>query len=298
MKSRMRLGQKLVTVVALLGSLAPALRSETFIIDTNKTYVAVSGSALGSAFQEQGPGSMTTHFSGQLVANLVGNTIQFTDGSSLAGLDSAAWQPKADGSAGSEPANFGASLAILLSNGKAAARKIQLNALSPVAILADGQFDSSGMVFSFPTNSVSTLAYRVTGLLAQSGAIQLTGYATNKVTTLASLTTTGDQQVLTVPVDAQFIFKLVSEGDTILKVKGEFVATRTTQVPLVLQPIRVQNQVVILRWTGIPGQAYQVEASPDLGTWQNKATNIVFPTSDYSWTGPATAIWEFFRVGR
>lgn len=294
----MRLARKLVTGVALLGSLAPVLQSETFIVDTNKTLVTLSGSALGSAFQEQGPGSMTIFFTGQLAANVVGNTIQFTEGSSLTALDSNSWQPKADGSDGSEPANFGASLALFFSSGKAAARKIQLAALSPVATVSDGQFDSSGLIFSFPTNSVSTFAYRVTGLLVQSGNIKLTGYATNKVTTMASLKTTGDQQVLTIPVDTQFLFKLVSDGDTILKLKGELVATRITQVPLVLQPIRVQNQVVTLHWTGIPDQAYQVEVSPDLGTWQKKATNIVFPTSDYTWTGPATATREFFRVGR
>jgi hypothetical protein len=292
-----RLAQKLVTGVALLGSLAPALQSETFILDT-KSYVTVSGSTLGSALQEQGPGSLTTHFTGQLAANVAGSTIQFTEASSLIALDSNAWQPKADGSDGSEPANFGASVSVFFSSGKAAARKIRLAAMSPVTTVSDGQFDSSVLVFSFPTNSVSSFAYRVTGLLAQSGSIVLTGYATNKVTTMASLKTTGDLQVLTIPVDAQFLFKLVSDGDTILRLKGELVATRSTQVPLVVQPIRVQNQVVTLHWAGIPDQAYQVEASSDLGAWQKKATNIIFPTSDYTWTGPATATREFFRVGR
>ncbi len=287
-----------VVNAAILTLLMPMVCGEVFIVDTNKTMITISGSTIGSAFKEQGVGSMTTHYSGQLAASLEGSTIQFMEASTLTAMDSGSWEPKADGSDGKEPANYGATVSIPFSTGKAALRKVSLNAFSPPATITDGQFDSSGLVFAFPTNSVSSFAYRVSGLMAQSGSFILTGYATNKVTTLGSLKTEGNEQVLTIPVDTQFLFKLVSDGDTVVKLKGELVATRTTLAPLVVKSLTVQTQVVTLQWTGIPNQAYQVEASPDLGSWQKKATNIVFPTSDYSWSGPATEAKEFFRVGR
>lgn len=270
---------------------------EVFTVDTNQSSIALSGSVLGFTLAEQGAGSLTTTLAGTLNADVTDNTIQFTGQSLLAAQNNGSWQPKADGTAGSEPANYGAQASSILGNALAALRQIQLDATSPSLSVTNGQFDSGSLTFFFPVNAPSSLAYTVSSLfLNKSGALALSGYSTNKVTTLASLATVGGQQILTIPVNAQYFFTLVSANDTTVSLKGQLVATRVASVPLAIQSITVQTQVVTLQWQSAPGQLYQVQSSTDLAHWTTNAANVTSPTNSYSWSGAASAPSGFFRL--
>ncbi|MHB8520460.1 MAG: hypothetical protein ACYDH9_06850 [Limisphaerales bacterium] len=272
--------------------------ADSLTLDTNQSSITISGSILGYGFVEQGSGSLTTHYSGSIQTAQAAGTIQFTGQSLIQAQDNGTWQPKADGSAGSDPANYGATASAGFATAKAALRNILLDATSPAISVNNGQFDSASLVFGFPSSATSTLAYNVSGFINQSGAKPLTGYATNNVTSLATLTTAGGQQTLTIPVDATFLFSLLSANDTTINLKGQLVAVSSAAAPLTIQSVAVQNQVVTLHWQGAPGEQYQVHASADLAVWQTNAVNVTSSTTDYTWSGPATASIQFFRLAK
>jgi hypothetical protein len=286
----------LLGVALLAVNLGHSALAEVFTIDSSRSSVTISGSLLGNTAVEQAPGSLTTTYAGTLVTALGAGTIQFTGQSVIQARTNGVWQPKADGSDGSEPANYGTQASSVLGTGKAALRSVQFDAVSPVINVVGGQFDASSLVFSFPTNVTSTLAYRVTGFIGTSGAKTLTGYATNKVGAVATLATVGSQQTLTIPLDATFVFTLVSSGDTIVNVKGQLVATRGATAPLTIGSIKVQAKTVTLQWQDAPGQQFQVRSSTNLNTWQTNASNVTSSTGTYTWSGAATAVRQFFRI--
>ncbi len=275
----------------------PAL-AEVFTIDTNQSSVTISGSILGYTFIEQGPGSLTTSYGGTLQATLAAGTIQFTGQSLIQARTNGSWQPKADASAGSEPANYGTLANAGIATARAALRNIQFDASSPMINVANGQFDARSLTFSFPTNATSALAYNVTGLISMSGVKPLSGYATNKVTSQATLAVSGNQQTLTIPVDATFLFTLASQNDTTVNLKGQLVATRGATAPLAIQSIKVQAQAVTLQWQSTPSQQFQVQSSTNLSAWQTNAVNVTSDTGTYTWSGAATAVKQFFRIAK
>lgn len=273
----------------------PAL-AEIFTIDANQSSVTISGSILTYTLNQQGPGSLTTTYEGTLQAALATGTIQFTGQSLIQAQTNGTWQPKADGSSGSEPADYAATANAGIATAMAALRSIEFDATSPVINVANGQFDASSLMFSFPTNAASTLAYNISGFITKSGAVPLSGYATNKVTTQASLAAAGNQQTLTIPVDATFLFSLTSPNDTTVALKGQLVATHATTPPLTIQSINVQAQTVTLQWQSAPGQQFQVLSSTNFNTWRTNAANVTLTTDTYTWSGPATAPEQFFQI--
>ncbi len=247
---------------------------------------------------EQGAGSLTASYEGTLETALGAGTIQFTGQSLIQAQNSGSWQPKADGSAGSAPANYGGLASAGIATVVAALRNVQFDATSPVINVASGQFDARSLTFSFPTNATSTLAYNVAGLISTSGVEPLSGYATNKVTSQATLGTNGDEQTLIIPVDATFLLTLVSQDDTTVSVKGQLVASRSTTIPLAIQSIKVQAQTATLQWQSAPGQQFQVLSSTNLNTWQTNAANVTSATGTYTWSGAATAVRQYFRIAK
>lgn len=276
-------------------SSAPACAT-VFNLDTNQSVISISGSVLGATFSQQGSGSLTTHYSGTIEATVSGSSIQFDGGSAIAAFTNGTWQPMADGSAGSAPADYGATAnqGIIVAN--AALRNILFDATSPAISIVGGQFDSHTLTFSFPSNAVSSLAYRVTGAISESGSKSLTGDATNNVSSLATLATNSGQQTLTIPVNATFHFTLLTSGDTVITVNGEFVAVTSPVTPLTIQGITVQTQMVTLQWQSAANQQFQVESSPDLVDWTTNAPNVTSSTSTYTWSGPVTNGTRFYRL--
>ncbi|MBU6401573.1 MAG: hypothetical protein KGS61_14745 [Verrucomicrobia bacterium] len=272
--------------------------AQVFNVDTNRSSITISGSILGYSFAQQGPGSLTANYSGSIQTTQTPGTMQFTGQSAIQALNSGSWEPKSDGTTGSEPANYGAQASAGFATAKAALRNIQLLLTSPAVTVVNGQFDSSSLVVGFPTNATSSLAYNVSGLFSQSGAKPLSGYATNNVTTLATLVTAGNQQTLTIPVDATFVFTLVTANDTSIELKGQLVAVSASAAAPTIGSLAVQNQTVTLQWQGAPGHSYQVQSSADLALWQTNALNVTSSTSDYAWTGPVSGPKQFFRLAQ
>jgi hypothetical protein len=272
--------------------------AEVFTVDPSQSSITISGSILGYAFAEQGSGSLATAYGGTIQTALGGGTIQFTGQSLILAQTNGSWQPKSDGSAGSEPANYGAVANAGIATAKAALRNVQFDVISPVISVTGGQFDSRSLTFLFPSNATSALAYNVTGLINQSGVKALTGYATNKVTSQSTLATAGNQQTLTIPVDATFQFTLISANDTTVNLKGQLVAARSTTAPPAVQSVKVQAQTVTLQWQDSPSQQFRVLSSTDLKTWLTNAANVTSSTTAYTWSGPATAAKQFFRLAK
>src|SRR6516164_4924009 len=107
--------------------------AQVFTLDAQQSMVTISGSVVGGVITNQGLGSLTTKFGGTIKVSVTGNSLQFTGQSQLLGQTNGSWQPKADGTAGSEPADYGGQVSLApLGSGVAALREIQLDALSPV----------------------------------------------------------------------------------------------------------------------------------------------------------------------
>jgi hypothetical protein len=198
-----------------------------FTVIPEQSSITLSGNAIGFPLQEQGPSSLTTKFEGTIVAD-VGDTVRFVGGSSIAAQNSGAWQPLTGGEAGSALANYGGKAnAGILGQATAAARNVRFDITGGPLPLNGTNFDSTTLLFGFITNANSVLDYVVTGFLPRKDSLVLAGYATNRVTISGSLVTSGDQQVLTIPITADFRFKLLTDNDTTLTVTGQLVATRT-----------------------------------------------------------------------
>lgn len=273
--------------------------AQVFTVDTNQSSIAVSGSVIGAAITNQGPGSLTTVFGGTLQVTLSGSTIQFTGQSKIQAETNGSWQPKSDGTAGSEPADFGAQATLSLGTGKAALRNLELDLISPPIDITGGQFSSTNLTFQFATNGLSSFAYNVTGLLSEHGAVALTGYATNKITSLGSLETVGSQQVLTIPVDTTFYLKLLTANDTIIRLQGKLVAVQSgTSGAPVVQALTVQNNNVLLQWNANQGEQVQIQFSTDLLQWLTNAIITAPAQGTYTWTGILSGAVGFYRLAK
>jgi hypothetical protein len=80
----------------------------TYTIDPLQSALALTGNLTGSFASPQTTGGTTTSYSGTILAERVGNTIKFPDGSLLdAALQSSNQQPRNDGTPGSAPADYG-----------------------------------------------------------------------------------------------------------------------------------------------------------------------------------------------
>ena len=268
------------------------------MIDTNLSSISISGTVLGNAITNQGPGSLTAAIGGTLQATTTGSSITFTGQSMIQAFDSGSWQPNADGTAGSQPANYGGLANTPLGAGVAALRNVLLDVISPAIDISGGQFDSSSLTFFFPSNSSSAFSYNVSGFLNLHGSQPLTGYATNKVTRLGSLTSTSGGQQIEIPVNATFFLSLVSADDTAITLHGQVVAVENGAAPLTIQSIGVQGNTVTVQWQASPNQQIHIETSIDLRNWLTNAGNITSSNGTYTWSAPATGPLGFVRLAK
>jgi hypothetical protein len=118
----------------------------TFAIDTASTSLNLSGDIAGSSIQQQGAGSLTTHYSGTIAAvwDRVGSTINFLSaGSDAVAADSGTWQPAPGGGVGSGPANYGGQATIdLFVTARAALRELHasLSTSTPLSLTGSGPY--------------------------------------------------------------------------------------------------------------------------------------------------------------
>ena len=286
-------------ISAALQLAAPArMQGQVFTIDAAQSSVTISGTVAGGAIAAQAPGSLTTKLGGTVRATLNGGNLQFPGQSAIAAQTNGSWQPLHDGTAGSAPADFGGKANLVIATGLAALRNIQLDVFAAPIPVSGGTFDSSSLTFGFLTNSLSSLDYNVSGLLSKSGSVPLTGYATNKVTALASLSTTGNQQTMTIPVDATFYFTLSTTNDTVIRLQGQLVATEVAQGSFQVQSLTVTSQEVVLQWQASAAQQVHVQSSTNLQAWTTNATINAAAPGVYTWTGAVSGPLNFFRLAK
>src|SRR5262245_25627440 len=99
--------------------------TSVFTIDQPSSSLTLSGTVGSSTIQQQGSGSLTTHYYGTVVStwDLDGGTISFaSDGSFAVAVNSGSWQPRPGGASGSAPANYGGRVTIILVTAQVAVR--------------------------------------------------------------------------------------------------------------------------------------------------------------------------------
>jgi hypothetical protein len=282
--------------VGITGMPSVMADSATFTIDPAQSSITISGTVAGGTIKEQGAGSLTTKFAGTIRAEVNNAAIQFSGGSQISAQNNGNWAPAANGATGTAPANYGGIATVVIIQANAAVRNIQLDAFSGPLTVSDGHFDSTGLFFMFSTNSASVLDYNA-GLFG-TGSEALAGYATNQVTTVATLATSGSTQVLTIPVNANHVFELITPDDSQLILKGQLVATRSAAPSLRILGITVENQTVTVEWQSSPGQKYLVQSSLDLKNWTQRAPEVTATAATSTWSAAVDNRGEFFRLAQ
>jgi hypothetical protein len=264
-----------------------------FTVDNTQSQISLSGKIAGTSMNPQGAGSLTTTYSGNINADVAGSTIQFTGSSAIIAKTNGVWQPAVGGGSGFAPADYGGQINIqFIGPGYGAARNIVLDLNSSVLTLTSTNFDSTALIFSFATNSTSSFDYNA-GVLGQ-GTLSMTGNSTNSVANGASLSTNGNVIKLVIQIDAQFVFKLLSAGDTPLNLTGQIVATNVVPPPII-SSIVVNNQNAVLTvQNAMAGSHLQI--STNLLTWLPASTTVSNYLGLTIYTTPLASSKSFFRV--
>jgi len=260
----------LPALLAMMCCLVPTtVRGElkTFALDATNSSVSISGSFAGTAFQQQGTGSLTTKYSGTIEADVTSSNITFIGGSAIVGLNSGNWQPGLGGVAGSAPANYGMKETVLLTTVMAAVRYTLLDVTSSALTVTGGSFSGQGLHFNYPSNSTSVLDYTYSGLLGSgSGSQQLKGITTNNLNN-ATLVIQGAKLVLTIPVDISGAATAVNPNDIQFRLRGQLVARAPVSVPLQINAFQMSPAQLTFTIATTPGQSYTILGSTNLTDW-------------------------------
>jgi hypothetical protein len=285
-----------------------------FTLDTNRSSLAISGSlAISSgtgagtySFTQQGSGSLTTHYGGDIYAHLTSTNVAFPGGSLIQAQTNGTWEPAVGGGAAGSPGSAVADYGIeasdsIIFTAYFAARNIQVDLASPVVSLANGSFNAGALAFTYLTNSTGTpnIDYNVSVPLDSSddseGNALLTGSATNGQST-AYLTNSAGMLTLVIPVNFTNVW-LVS-GDTVTDVlKGTlFATTSPTNWPLPLS-VSTQTGQMSLTWPSFPGPTYTVQTTTNLDSpWVTASGSTTVEANTTTWTCDPTNQAQFYRL--
>jgi hypothetical protein len=265
---------------------------QVFTLDSSQSQITVAGKAAGFTFSEQAPGSLTTHYHGTMNMEVAANAIQFTGGSTMDAQTNGVWQPASGGGTGSAPGDYGGKASITFGTAYTALRNVVVDVTSGILSITNGNFDSSALVFSFPTNAHSVFDYNA-GFLG-SGTVPLAGYSTNTVLNGASLTNTTAGQKLTIHLDATYIFSLLSSNDSTLHMTGQLIATGAPPA-VVIHSIVVTGSNATLTVENASASS-QLQGSTNMVQWfpVNATTNTVGGLTTF--TTSASGVLQFFRV--
>jgi hypothetical protein len=271
-----------------------------FTIDGSKSFILVSGLVVNFAMTPQGAGALVTIYSGDINADLSGSGIQFTGGSTINAKTNGMWFPAVGGgTVVSAPADYGPEAGVIIppfpeTKLYGALRNISFDVTSPVLPITGTNFNGVNLVFSFASANAALDYYASSSL---HGSLALSGYATNTVAVGSSVATNGSIRTLVIPIDAQFVFTLLSAKDTTVHLTGQIVATNVIAAAApVIQSIGVINQNVVVTAENATLQS-QLLISTNLAAWlpasftttTNNSGGIIFNT-------PMSGSHAFFRV--
>jgi hypothetical protein len=269
-----------------------------FTINSAESVVSASGLIAHFAMTPQGSGALTTSYSGNINASLSGSTIQFTGGSSIIAQTNGVWQPAVGGGSGSAPADYGPEASVDeppfgFYTVYGALRNVLFDVTSPVIPITSGSFNGTNLVFSFVTNT-ATFDYYSSIL---SGSQNLNGYSTNTIASGATVSTNAGVRTLTIQINTQYVFKLVSANDSSVTLTGQLVATNVIATPApVIQSFTINGQNVVAT-TGNTTAQSQLQVSTDLTTWLPASATVTTNGSGMIvFTSPIGGLHAFYRV--
>ncbi len=206
-----------------------AAQTATFQVDPTASSLTVSGTAAGQPIQQQGPGSLTTTYTGPLLLQLSPDAISFPGGSSVTANNSGNWQPLPGGAAGAAPANYGARVVILFQNNLAAVRDAVFDGTTAAPFELTGSGNNRGFS-SDVTFTATSGQVDYNSLLAGNGSDPLAGStATNQAGTPGSLligagTAGFASATLQLPVSFTIPFDLGTFGQAMFDFDGSITA--------------------------------------------------------------------------
>jgi hypothetical protein len=297
-----------LVLIGLRAQLQPVAAGPViFTIDPTRSIISLSGnletSALGTLpFAPQGTGSLTTSYTGSVLADLTPPNIQFPGGSMILANTNGTWQPAIGGGSGSAPADYGGQIKEqFIITAYFAGRNFLLDVTSPQTTLTNGGFNSGLLAVTFLTNTtpVPGTDYNVSFPLDPSentnGTSPLTGTSTNGPNT-AYLTNSGGNLAIFMPVSITNVMTNSSDVITVI-LTGTVVATAPASAwPLSLS-VGLQNGQVSLTWPSFPGPTFTVQTTQSLGTRWSTATGVTtVQANTTTWTGAATNTAQFYRL--
>jgi hypothetical protein len=271
-----------------------------FTIDSSKSFIQASGLVANFAMTPQGAGALVTGYSGDINADLSGSAIQFTGGSDIIAHTNGMWFPAVGGgTAVAAPADYGPEASVIIppfppTKLYGALRNISFDVTSPVLPITGTNFNGTNLVFSFASANAALDYYASSSI---HGSLALNGHATNTIAVGSSLATNGNTRTLVIPIDAQFVFTLLSAKDTTVHVMGQIVATNSIAAAApVIQSINVTGQNVVMRAENASLQS-QLLASTNLTSWLTASFTVATNVSGgVIFTTPMTGAHAFFRV--
>jgi hypothetical protein len=271
-----------------------------FTVDNSKSFILVSGLVANFAMTPQGAGALITIYSGDINADLSGSTIQFTGGSTINAQTNGVWLPAVGGgTAGGAPADYGPEASVIIppfppTKLYGALRNISFDVTSPVLSVTGTNFNGTNLVFSFASGNAALDYYAGTSL---HGSLALSGYATNTIAVGSSVATNANTRTLLIPIDAQFVFTLLSAKDTTVHLMGQIVVTNLIAAAApVIQLFSATSQSVVVTAENVNLQS-QLLVSTNLASWSTASfTTTTNNSGAIIFTAPINGSHAFFRV--
>ena len=269
---------------------AKQTEAAVFAIDSSQSQITISGKVYGYTFSQQGAGSLTAAYKGNINATVSGPGIQFTGSSTVTAITNGVWKPAAGGTSGSAPADYGAQVFVLFSVGYGSERNLVMDLASPLLTLIKTNFDSSKLIVSVVTNSNPVFDYTF-GL--QSGSTRLSGISTNSIATGSSISTNGDLVQLVIQINTTF----ADTNSSALTMTGKIVATNSlsASVPPVITRVVFTNQNLVLTVSNAYMQS-QLLSSTNLTTWTPASTTTKSNGGFIIFTTPVSGPHTFFKM--
>jgi hypothetical protein len=206
----------------------------TYTIDPLQSTLTLLGNLSNSTAQQQGGGSLSTAFSGSIVADRTGNTILFPSngGSAINALNSGSWRPDDDGFDDTDLANYGRQAPWEISPSITvfeAIRDLTIDLWDdnfgvPSTISGTGTFNSNSFFLRLDDGESDLLIGNSPGIVSHAN--KETSNSNNNG--LSTVTVDGDIEKLTLKFSSGGIgYSISTPGDSSFSFTGTVVATRT-----------------------------------------------------------------------
>jgi hypothetical protein len=221
---RVRLVTTLLGVAITLAGATAQADVRTYTVDPTQSTITFSGTIAGFPAGPQTAGSDTTRYTGSLMADVTATTIQFLDGGAMdAQVQLLAQQPSANGTSfAAAPADYGFIAEQAFTIGRVAIRNLVLDMTSGVLARSGNEVPTGQNLVA----DTGVIDYRFEGIFIDNARENQAGEVALNQAAPGTLTTVGNLEVLTIPINARFFFTTIDISDAQLTATGQIVATR------------------------------------------------------------------------